>query len=362
MPYHVLDPPTPSQNACIPKPPRYVRQTTFNSPATQVASPTWKVPHLHLSPVTPPRGNPGSLLADPSVQWRTNQRRRISQRRAELAAATTTPAPPCPSSPPAAHGASPPSPPARCASRRRPRRRQHQRSTPPTRRRATPRPRSRPTLPALGAATRTPRRPRLTTRASSRSTLPFSPIRRAPWASLTSSRSRLSTSVLSLVTVVSARAPGGGGRGGSEGGVKWAVDVDEKRKRRQRSRKTIRGETEQQVAKIVHAGALRRSRWLRDAEACASGHMCDAAVVGTDTLSRRRRWPRRRCGSRSERSPTELARKRSPSSTTTRLCVPHPTPTPTPFAQADNAGGGPLGHPKIFINLDKEGPRACGYW
>ncbi|KAI0825113.1 zinc-finger domain-containing protein [Trametes gibbosa] len=24
-------------------------------------------------------------------------------------------------------------------------------------------------------------------------------------------------------------------------------------------------------------------------------------------------------------------------------------------------GGGPLGHPKIFINLDKPGPRACGY-
>ncbi|KAL1405975.1 hypothetical protein Q8F55_007657 [Vanrija albida] len=27
-----------------------------------------------------------------------------------------------------------------------------------------------------------------------------------------------------------------------------------------------------------------------------------------------------------------------------------------------DGGGGPLGHPKIFINLDKEGPRACGYW
>lgn len=25
-------------------------------------------------------------------------------------------------------------------------------------------------------------------------------------------------------------------------------------------------------------------------------------------------------------------------------------------------GGGPLGHPKIFINLDKPGPKACGYW
>ncbi|KAJ1311726.1 hypothetical protein OPQ81_010197 [Rhizoctonia solani] len=27
-----------------------------------------------------------------------------------------------------------------------------------------------------------------------------------------------------------------------------------------------------------------------------------------------------------------------------------------------DGGGGPLGHPKIFINLDKPGPRACGYW
>ncbi|KAI0778206.1 ubiquinone oxidoreductase 20 kd subunit [Trametes elegans] len=26
-----------------------------------------------------------------------------------------------------------------------------------------------------------------------------------------------------------------------------------------------------------------------------------------------------------------------------------------------DGGGGPLGHPKIFINLDKPGPRACGY-
>ncbi|KAL1951918.1 hypothetical protein VTO73DRAFT_1067 [Trametes versicolor] len=25
-----------------------------------------------------------------------------------------------------------------------------------------------------------------------------------------------------------------------------------------------------------------------------------------------------------------------------------------------DGGGGPLGHPKIFINLDKPGPRACG--
>ncbi|KZO93558.1 ubiquinone oxidoreductase 20 kd subunit [Calocera viscosa TUFC12733] len=24
-------------------------------------------------------------------------------------------------------------------------------------------------------------------------------------------------------------------------------------------------------------------------------------------------------------------------------------------------GGGPLGHPKIYINLDKPGPRPCGY-
>jgi len=26
-----------------------------------------------------------------------------------------------------------------------------------------------------------------------------------------------------------------------------------------------------------------------------------------------------------------------------------------------DGGGGPLGHPKIFINLDKPGPKACGY-
>ncbi|KAI6047643.1 ubiquinone oxidoreductase 20 kd subunit [Pisolithus marmoratus] len=26
-----------------------------------------------------------------------------------------------------------------------------------------------------------------------------------------------------------------------------------------------------------------------------------------------------------------------------------------------DGGGGPLGHPKIFINLDKPGPHACGY-
>ncbi|TXT08700.1 hypothetical protein VHUM_02828 [Vanrija humicola] len=26
-----------------------------------------------------------------------------------------------------------------------------------------------------------------------------------------------------------------------------------------------------------------------------------------------------------------------------------------------DGGGGPLGHPKIFINLDKPGARACGY-
>ena len=25
------------------------------------------------------------------------------------------------------------------------------------------------------------------------------------------------------------------------------------------------------------------------------------------------------------------------------------------------AGGGPLGHPVVFINLDKPGPKACGY-
>lgn len=24
-------------------------------------------------------------------------------------------------------------------------------------------------------------------------------------------------------------------------------------------------------------------------------------------------------------------------------------------------GGGPLGHPKVYINLDKPGPQACGY-
>ncbi|KAL0951203.1 hypothetical protein HGRIS_007929 [Hohenbuehelia grisea] len=27
-----------------------------------------------------------------------------------------------------------------------------------------------------------------------------------------------------------------------------------------------------------------------------------------------------------------------------------------------DGGGGPLGHPKIYINLDQPGPRACGYW
>ncbi|KAF9478518.1 NADH:ubiquinone oxidoreductase kDa subunit [Pholiota conissans] len=26
-----------------------------------------------------------------------------------------------------------------------------------------------------------------------------------------------------------------------------------------------------------------------------------------------------------------------------------------------DGGGGPLGHPKIYINLDQPGPRACGY-
>ncbi|KAF8489607.1 zinc-finger domain-containing protein [Gautieria morchelliformis] len=26
-----------------------------------------------------------------------------------------------------------------------------------------------------------------------------------------------------------------------------------------------------------------------------------------------------------------------------------------------DGGGGPLGHPKIFINLDKPGPKPCGY-
>ncbi|XP_071957349.1 NADH dehydrogenase [ubiquinone] iron-sulfur protein 6, mitochondrial-like [Antedon mediterranea] len=26
-----------------------------------------------------------------------------------------------------------------------------------------------------------------------------------------------------------------------------------------------------------------------------------------------------------------------------------------------NGGGGPLGHPKVFINLDPEGPHSCGY-
>jgi len=28
---------------------------------------------------------------------------------------------------------------------------------------------------------------------------------------------------------------------------------------------------------------------------------------------------------------------------------------------ACDGGGGPLGHPKVFINLDKPGPKACGY-
>ncbi|KAF5390235.1 hypothetical protein D9757_002955 [Collybiopsis confluens] len=27
-----------------------------------------------------------------------------------------------------------------------------------------------------------------------------------------------------------------------------------------------------------------------------------------------------------------------------------------------DGGGGPLGHPKIYINLDQPGPRPCGYW
>ncbi|XP_033095704.1 NADH dehydrogenase [ubiquinone] iron-sulfur protein 6, mitochondrial-like [Anneissia japonica] len=26
-----------------------------------------------------------------------------------------------------------------------------------------------------------------------------------------------------------------------------------------------------------------------------------------------------------------------------------------------NGGGGPLGHPKVYINLDPEGPHSCGY-
>ena len=26
-----------------------------------------------------------------------------------------------------------------------------------------------------------------------------------------------------------------------------------------------------------------------------------------------------------------------------------------------DGGGGPLGHPKVFINLDKEGEHVCGY-
>ncbi|KJA29122.1 hypothetical protein HYPSUDRAFT_32472 [Hypholoma sublateritium FD-334 SS-4] len=26
-----------------------------------------------------------------------------------------------------------------------------------------------------------------------------------------------------------------------------------------------------------------------------------------------------------------------------------------------DGGGGPLGHPKVYINLDQPGPRACGY-
>lgn len=38
---------------------------------------------------------------------------------------------------------------------------------------------------------------------------------------------------------------------------------------------------------------------------------------------------------------------------------------PARFVQGRKAvcdgGGGPLGHPKIFINLDKPGPHACGY-
>ena len=29
---------------------------------------------------------------------------------------------------------------------------------------------------------------------------------------------------------------------------------------------------------------------------------------------------------------------------------------------ACDGGGGPLGHPKVFINLDKPGPKPCPYW
>lgn len=29
---------------------------------------------------------------------------------------------------------------------------------------------------------------------------------------------------------------------------------------------------------------------------------------------------------------------------------------------ACDGGGGPLGHPRVFINLDKPGAKACPYW
>lgn len=39
-----------------------------------------------------------------------------------------------------------------------------------------------------------------------------------------------------------------------------------------------------------------------------------------------------------------------------------PSCLPARDADSRGVGGGPLGHPKIFINLDKPGPKACGYW
>jgi hypothetical protein len=33
-----------------------------------------------------------------------------------------------------------------------------------------------------------------------------------------------------------------------------------------------------------------------------------------------------------------------------------------PYSSLSFSGDGPLGHPKVFINLDKPGAKACPYW
>ncbi|POW01376.1 hypothetical protein PSHT_12568 [Puccinia striiformis] len=38
-----------------------------------------------------------------------------------------------------------------------------------------------------------------------------------------------------------------------------------------------------------------------------------------------------------------------------------PHPLPSYRIDKETTGGGALGHPKIFINLDKPGPKPCGY-